>query len=289
MTRVLPQVKEPHLAGRWYPAEPAALAATVRAHLDAGGPVRAGTRALLVPHAAFPYSGATAGRGFAAVDAAGRRRVVLLAPSHHAAFRGAALLPMAGYRTPLGVVALDAEGMAALGAAPLVRANPAVFLREHAVEIQLPWLQTVAPGCPVLPVLVGSLEAGDAEALAGALAPLCTPETLLVVSSDLVHYGRRFDYLPVPPDDPATVAAAVRRLDEGALARIEARDPSGFRRYVDETGATICGRHPIEVLLHALPAAARGERLAYATSLEATGDHEHSVSYAAVAFAEHTA
>jgi len=284
MSDVLPRVKEPHLAGRWYPAHPDALAAAVRDLLAAGGPPRPGVLAILVPHAAYQYSGPTAARGFAAAGPAARARAVVLAPSHFAAFRGAAVLPMEGYRTPLGVVPIDAAAVAALAAAPLVRANPAVFLREHALEIELPLLQGLLPGCPIAPLLVGSLEPGDAEALAALLRSFVGPETLLVVSSDLVHYGRRFDYLPVPPSDAATVAGAVRRLDEGALAHIVGGDADGFRGYVEETRATICGRNPIEILLRALPPGARGEQLAYATSLDVTGDHEHTVSYAAVAF-----
>ena len=80
------------------------------------------------------------------------------------------------------------------------------------------------------------------------------------------------------------MADAIRRLDEGALDHLVACDADGFTRYVEETGATICGRSPIEVLLRALPGGVRGEKLAYTTSLELTGDYEHSVSYAAVAF-----
>ena len=284
MAGPLPSIKESHLAGRWYPADRHALDRIVRELLDAGGAPQPGVVAVVVPHAAYQYSGPTAARGFAAAGA-GVRRAVVLGPSHFADFRGAALLPMSGYRTPLGVVPIDAEAAAALARAPLVRPNPAVFMREHALEIQLPLLQGLAPECALVPLLVGALEPGDAVALAPALRSLLGPGTLLVASSDLVHYGRRFDYLPVPPTDARTVAAAVRRLDEGALERIVARDADGFVAWVEETGATICGRHPIEVLLRALPAGARGERLAYTTSLEVTGDYEQSVSYAAVAFA----
>jgi MEMO1 family protein len=285
MSHGLPQVKAPQLAGRWYPGEPDVLAATIRDLLAAGGPPRPDVAAILVPHAAYQYSGAVAARAFAAVAGAPPARAVVLAPSHYAAFRGLALLPLEGYRTPLGVVRIDGDAVAQLAGAPLARKNPAVFMREHALEAQLPWLQAVAPGCTVVPVLVGTLEWGDAETLAGALAPLLGAGTLLCVSSDLVHYGSRFDYLPVPPTDAATVAAAVRRVDEAALARIEARDPAGFAAVVADTGATICGRHAIAIALHALPPAARGRRLGYTTSLALTGDHEHSVSYAAVAFA----
>jgi MEMO1 family protein len=284
MTDTLPHVKAPQLAGRWYPAEPEALRAMVGHLLAAAGPALPDVVAVLAPHAAYQYSGAVAAHAFAAAAGAPPVRAVVLAPSHFAAFRGAAVLPLEGYRTPLGVVTVDRAAVDALAATPLVRRNPAVFMREHAIEIQLPWLQALAPACAVVPVLVGTLEAGDAEVLAAALRPLVVPGTLVVVSSDLVHYGARFDYVPVPPTDAATVAAAVRRIDDGALAAIEACDADGFARTVHATGATICGRHAIAILLHALPPGVRGRRLAYGTSLEQTGEHDQCVSYAAVAF-----
>jgi AmmeMemoRadiSam system protein B len=121
-----------------------------------------------------------------------------------------------------------------------VRANPAVFMREHALEIQLRGCKP-PPGRPVLPLLVGELEEGTPRRSRRRRAPLLAAGTLVVVSSDLTHYGRRFDYLPVPAIDAATVAAAVRRLDDAALDRIVARDADGFVRHVEETGATICG------------------------------------------------
>jgi len=279
----IPRVKEPHLAGRWYPANPDELADLTRRLLDAGGPARPGVLAIVVPHAAYQYSGRTAAAGFAAAGGTWGRAIIL-APSHFASFRGASVLQMTAYRTPLGLVPIDEEAVATLARAPQVRTNPAIFMREHALEIELPLWQALAPGCPIVPVLVGTLEADDAAALAAALGPLLGAGTLLVVSSDLVHYGRRFEYLPVPATDAETVAAAIRRLDQGVLDRLVACDAEGFTRYVEETGATVCGRSPIEILLRALPAGARGEQLAYATSLELTGDYEHSVSYAAVAF-----
>jgi MEMO1 family protein len=284
----VPRVKEPHLAGRWYPANPDELAELTRRLLDDAGPPRTGVRAIVVPHAAYQYSGRTAAAGFGAAGGAWRRAIIL-APSHFANFRGASVLPMTAYRTPLGLVPIDEEAVAILGRASQVRANPAIFMREHALEVELPLWQALAPGCPIVPVLVGTLEADDAASLGAALGPLLAPDTLLVVSSDLVHYGRRFGYLPVPATDPQTVAAAIRRLDQGLLDRVVACDADGFVRYVEETGATVCGRSPIEILLHALPPGVRGEQVAYTTSLELTGDYEHSVSYAAVVFSATTA
>jgi AmmeMemoRadiSam system protein B len=281
---VLPTIKEAHLAGRWYPAEAEALERTVRELLAAGGPARADVIAVIAPHAAYQYSGRVAGRALA--SAGGRlARVIVLAPSHFARFSGAVVLHFAGYRTPLGLMPIDRDAVAALVGGGLVRANPAVFMREHALEVELPFLQVLAPEARLVPVLVGGLEPGDAAALAAAIRPLLGAGTLVVVSSDLTHYGRRFDYLPVPATDAGAVAAAVRQLDERALARIVALDVDGFVRHVEETGDTICGREPIEVLLRALPPGTRAERLAYATSLDVTGEFDHVVGYGAVVFA----
>ena len=274
-------VKEPHLAGRWYPADAAALAAAVRELTTTNVAPRRAT-ALLVPHGSFAQSGAVAGAAYARVEPP--RRVVMLAPSHLAAFRGACVLPVSGYRTPLGVMPVDGVATETLARTPGVRANPAVFMREHAVEVQLPFVQTVAPGASLVPVLVGTLEPGAAAALAAAMGPLLGADTLLVVSSDLVHYGRRHDFVPVPPTDAETVRGAVRAFDDDALACIVSGDADAFSRWVDDTGAAICGRHAIEVMLRALPAGARGECVARASSLDVTATHDPAIGYGAVVF-----
>src|SRR5262245_57868431 len=98
------RVKEPHLAGRWYPADAAALAARVRALAPANGVARR-AMALVVPHGSFDQSGAVAGAAYGAVEPP--RRAVVIGPTHFASFRGACVLPVTGYRTPLGVMAVD--------------------------------------------------------------------------------------------------------------------------------------------------------------------------------------
>jgi MEMO1 family protein len=283
VTSPVPRVKEPHLAGRLYPAAAAPLREAVGVLLAAAGPPRAGVRGVLVPHGALEYSGAIAARGLGAAGG-DWRRIVVLAPAHHASFRGACVLAMDGYRTPLGLVGIDTAAVAAIVRPPLVRSNPAVFMREPGLEIQLPLLQGLGVTGGLVPVLVGGLEAGEAGAIAAALGAVVDDRTLVVASADLVQYGRRFGFLPVPSTDPAAVADAVARLDEEALARVVAVDADGFARWIAETGAAICGRHVIEILLRVLPAGARGELLAHATSLEATGDHEQVVGFAAVGF-----
>jgi len=279
-TTPLPRLKEPHLAGRAYPAAPDALARTLAGLLATAGPPRPGTVAVLAPHAPLAQSGAVAAAAVAAA-ATPRRRVVVLAPSHYGEFAGAVVLPLDGYRTPLGTIPTDAAAVAALVRPPLVRANPAAFMREPGIEAVLPLLQAANVGGALVAVLIGRLDAGDAAALADALRPLLDGDTLLVVSSDLVHYGRRFDFLPVPPDDPAVVVAALRALDDATLAHVAAVDAAAFDAHVPPT---VCGRHAIAVALRALPPGTRGERLAWGTSLVAGGDPSQVVSFAAMRF-----
>jgi AmmeMemoRadiSam system protein B len=284
VTTPVPRVKEPHLAGRGYPAGPDALARSVSALLAVAGPPRPGTTAVLVPHGPLVQAGAVAAAGIAAAAGA-RRGVIVLAPSHFADLGGAVVLPMDGYRTPLGTVPLDAAAVAALVRPPHVRANPAAFMREPGIEAVLPFLQSAGMDGPVVPMLVGRLEPGAAADLAAALRPLLDDGRLLVVSSDLVHYGRRFDFVPVPSDDPAGVVAALRALDDTTLAHVVAGDADAFAAHVAAAAPTVCGRHAIEVALRALPPGTRGERLAWGTSLAPGGDAAQVVSWAAVRFA----
>jgi AmmeMemoRadiSam system protein B len=277
----LPRVKEPHLAGRWYPADPAALAARVRALLAAAGGARRGVRAVVAPHAPLAHAGAVAAAAHAA--ATPPRRAIVLGPTHYASFSGACTLPVAGYRTPLGVMAVDGAAVEALVRAGAVRTNPAVFMREHAVEAQLPFLQARAPEATLVPLLVGTLAPGEAAALAAALHPLLDADTLLVVSSDLVHYGRRHGFLPVPPADAAAVRAALGPLDDAAVAHLAAGDADAFVRWLETSGAPVCGRHALEACLRALPGV-RGECVARGSSLDATGAWDTVIGWGALVF-----
>jgi AmmeMemoRadiSam system protein B len=104
-----------------------------------------------------------------------------------------------------------------------------------------------------------------------------------------VHYGRRHGFLPVPPTSAEAVRAALDALEDDALARIVSGDADAFTRWADETGAPICGRQAIEVLLRALPAGTRGECVARASSLDVAEEHDTAIGYAAVVFPERPA
>lgn len=279
------EIQPANVAGTWYPGDPDELRETVEKLLGETRQCQPDLRAIIVPHAGYRYSGKTAGAAYARVGAGCWKRAVILAPSHYRAFPGAAMFPGAGFATPLGVARVDALAAERLFASAVIQPVSEPFSREHAVEMQLPFLQVVDPAIDVVPLLIGV--ADDSEILvelASALDELDDGETLFVVSSDFTHYGARFDYVPFPPRSDEAVAAELRRLDFGAVESILRGDPEAFQRYVETTGITICGRGPISCMLALSGSRLAGELLSYHTSLEETGDYEHSVSYVAMGF-----
>ncbi len=278
-------VKPAGIAGSWYPGEPAVLSESIDQLLAEAEPpaVSGRLRALISPHAGYRYSGPSAAVGYRLLQGRQFRRVLVLAPAHKGGFRGLSIAAVGAYRTPLGDVPLDREAVRALRRSPLVGAEDEAHQGEHAIEIQLPFLQrSLAPGWRLVPILVGTMEAGDHAAAAELLRPWFDEFSLLLVSSDFTHYGRRFGYQPFPAD--AEAAEHLRALDLGAYERIAGGDPEAFRTYRQDTGITACGAEPILILLEMLPTGTRTKLLDYATSGAQSGDYRHSVSYLGIGF-----
>lgn len=262
-------IREPVVAGRFYPAQPEALARQLDGFLDSPTPEPA--LGVVVPHAGYSYSGAIAGMTFARV--AIPQTVVLLGPNHHGLGAPAALWPAGSWRTPLGECAIDAElAQQLLAATPLLQADVVAHRHEHALEVQLPFLQRLNPRVRIVPISVGRLVLADLLALGAAIgraqAPLAEPP-LLVASSDMTHY------------EPADEA---RRKDHQALDRVCALDPQGLYRTVRDGRISMCGVLPTVVMLAAaLEIGARSAAVVrYGHSGETTGETAEVVGYAGV-------
>ncbi len=220
-------VRSPAVAGLFYPSNPATLEATVRRLLaDAEEPVlHTRPRIIIVPHAGYVYSGPVAATAYRLVAAwtAEWDHTLIVGPSHFVGFPGVALPGAAGFETPLGTVPVDA-GLAEV-CRPLagVQEDPGPHRREHSLEVQLPFLQIVAPGRPVLPVLAGDED--PAAAAAVMAAALGFDDTLILVSSDLSHY---LDYRQAQRVDQRT-AEAIGRLEEEAIGPGDACGRTGIR------------------------------------------------------------
>lgn len=219
----------PAVAGQFYSDDPETLRREVNRCLAEGTePAEQVPKALIAPHAGYIYSGRIAGRVYASLasQADRIRQVVLLGPSHHAAFRGLAASSASAFRTPLGDVAVDQDAIVKTLTLPRVATLDEAHRNEHCLEVQLPFLQMVLDQFSIVPLLVGE---GSAEEVCAILDALWGgEETRIVISSDLSHYR---------PYDQA------RALDQAAAEAIEALD---LRALADEQA---CGCRPIRGML----------------------------------------
>jgi len=180
------------LAGHFYPADATDLRAAIAGYLrlaeaegmQAEGPT---PKAVIVPHAGYIYSGAIAAKGYERVARrAGIRRVVLLGPTHRVYVRGLAAPTTASFSTPLGDVTIDRAALEGLKDLPQIVFSDEVHALEHSLEVQLPFLQRVAPGAALVPLAVGDTHP---QAVAEVLERFWDdPGTLIVISSDLSHF-----------------------------------------------------------------------------------------------------
>ncbi len=237
---------------------------------------------LVSPHAGYRYSGPVAAHGFQDLVGQDVRRVIVVAPSHRVPFSGFALPDATVWRTPLGDVQIDTVAVARLATQPGFAIRDDAFAREHSLDIQVPFIQVVAPGALLIPIIAGRLDEGQAAAAGKLLRELMDDRTVVVASSDFTHFGPDFGYQPFKDDVPA----GLKRLADAATDAIVRRDAVAFGRHLDQTGDTICGAAPISVLLAALPEKAVGVSLKYDTSGRMTGGYDNSVSYVSIAFHE---
>jgi AmmeMemoRadiSam system protein B/AmmeMemoRadiSam system protein A len=272
-------------AGSWYPGHAEELDRLLAERFEQSSD-RTGAfpfseaLAVVTPHAGPMYSGTVAAAAYRALQQSRPERIVVLAFPHHGGLRGAAVPAVKAIQTPLGEVPIDQAFLADL---PRVAEDRVC---DHSFEIQLPFLQKAAGGARVTPVYVGPMAADERERVAAALARAWTPGTVFVASSDFTHYGRNFGYTPFPADE--SIARRLQDLDQECMDAAGSVDSELFWKTLQELRATVCGADPIALLLETLSGLGGGDiyqaDLDYQTSGEITGDYQHSVSYAALAY-----
>ena len=208
------RVRPPAVAGLFYPQDPAELRDAVCTYIDACAPPTVTLRrpkALIVPHAGYPYSGPVAGCAYRFLrdSRAKVRHVVLLGPSHRVPMRGLAVPSVDAFGTPLGPVPVDAHNRQRLRELGLIGISDAPHAAEHSLEVQLPFLQVVLDEFDILPIAIGL---APPEQVARALdAAWNGNDTLIIVSSDLSHYHTSEEARHL--DAEATQAILDRRSD----------------------------------------------------------------------------
>ena len=266
-------IRSAAVAGAWYPGTASALAAAVEAHLalptrDVEGELVA----LVAPHAGLMYSGPVAAHAYRLLAGRSFDVAVIVGPSHFVGFDGVAVYPAGGFETPFGVVPIDSGCAAALTqASRIVREFAPAHGREHSIEMQLPFLRHLAPGLPIVPLVMGRQTAGTAHALADALgAVLGGRRALLVASTDLSHYH------------DATEAA---RLDAVVIDHVSRLDAEGLQAALDACPEHACGGGPMVAVMRAARqlGARQAVVLQYGDSGDVSGDKSAVVGYLAAA------
>jgi MEMO1 family protein len=259
-------VRPPAVAGTFYPADAGRLRAMVEGYRAAANSACAERmpKAVIAPHAGYVFSGPVAGHAFAppGPQAPAIQRIVVIGPAHFVPLRGIAVPSVAAFRTPLGEVPLDRAAIKAIRDLPQVEVADVPHEPEHALEVELPFLQAALGDFTLVPLVVG---AATAEEVAQVLDRLWGgPETLLVISSDLSHYE---GYARATEHDAAT-AAAIERFDHAVLGPRDA-----------------CGYLPVAgLLIEARRREMRIERLDLRNSGDTAGPKDRVVGYGAWAF-----
>ena len=275
------------VAGTWYPATAAALTRQVASYIEQSAPSAQNPQpdqdgdsipdasrviALIAPHAGLVYSGPVAAHAYRLLTAAAFDSIVLVGPSHYLGFDGASVWPSGAFETPLGNVNIDAELAERIRArCPLVTDDPAAHQREHSLEMQLPFLASLAPSTPIVPIVMGLQTRDTAFALGDAIAAAAHGRRVLVIaSSDLSHFH-----------DGRTAAV----LDGEVVTRVDALDDDGLMTLLERRPDHACGGGPMVSVLRAarLMGATRSRVLRYADSGDVSGDKSSVVGYLAAA------
>ena len=276
-------VREPAVAGQFYPASAAMLQEAVEKFLQDARPAKVKKPiAIIVPHAGYIYSGQIAADGFKQAAGGDYDVVVILGTNHTSAeFRKVSLYAGSGFRTPLGVAPIDQEIAQALAAAdPDCTLEKSVHEREHSIEVQVPFVQVLFPKAKIVPAIVGTPDLGLCNRFGQALASvLRNRRALIIASSDLSHYPSAEDATDV---DHETLRA-VAKMDPAALrATIAAQR----QRRISQLNTSACGEAPILAAMATAKAlgATRGVVVSYAHSGDVSiGDRSRVVGYGAVA------
>jgi len=269
------------LAGTWYSDDAEALREQIESFFQKAQvkPIN-DVIALILPHAGYQYSGQTAVCGLKTTNKK-YERVIIIGPSHRIPMEDILSVPrVTHYETPLGQIPLDVEFINKLLKYSIFQNVPQAHQYEHSVQIELPLLQYGQKDFKLVPIVAGSCSLQTIDKAGNILRSLIDAETMIIISSDFVHFGSNYGYAPFKENIPEQI----KELDMGAYKYIAGLDAKGFLEYKYNTGATICGYVPIAILLSMLNEPAKAELIKYATSGELTNDFTNSVSYLSIAF-----
>jgi MEMO1 family protein len=270
-------VREPAVSGTFYPGDPNALRQDIGRYMDDAvfDDVDGTILGLISPHAGFMYSGPVAAYGYKALLGSSYDTVIVIAPSHRAYFEGAAVQDKGGYKTPLGVIAIDEELSAAiLKGSTDVTNDTRPHATEHSLEVQLPFLQVVLKTFKLVPLVMGVQDVSTCDRLAGSICDAfrgSDKKVLIVGSTDLSHYHPY---------------AQANRLDSILVTDLEKYDVKGLEEDFEKNRFEACGYGPILITMIAAKkmGASKSRVLKYMNSGDTSGDKSGVVGYVSSVF-----
>ena len=273
------QVREPAVAGQFYPATKKELSLLVDEYLSKAEVSGAGkhVRALIVPHAGYSYSGWVAAYGYRTLMGQDIKRVILIGNSHQEYFEGASVYPEGYFKTPLGNVEIDKDfAKKLMDTSDKIYFHASAHEREHSLEVQLPFLQRTLKNFKIVPIIIGN-QPGTADILINALKNLIDDNTLIIASSDLSHYPKYEDAKYSDNKVIEAILSGSREKFRETIAELEAEN-------IPNLQTCACGHDSIEVVM-GLMEGRNAKLLKYANSGDVSiGDKSQVVGYAAIVF-----
>jgi AmmeMemoRadiSam system protein B len=262
-------VRPPAVAGRFYPADPDTLRRDIKSYLPPAEKIK--TLGCVVPHAGYMYSGHVAGAVFARMELP--QRFVILCPNHTGRGEPLAIISRGAWQTPLGEAQIDRALAAELVAEfDLLTEDAEAHRTEHALEVELPFLQVLVPGFTFVPIAIGTHRLDVLTELGKAIARVMARQNervMLIASSDMNHYA---------------TDSVTREKDALAIPPLLARDPRALHETVLREKISMCGLGPAVAMLAAVNelGANAADLVKYATSADVSGDRSYCVGYAGV-------
>eukprot|EP00924_Labyrinthula_sp_SR-Ha-C_P013751 maker-scaffold_5-snap-gene-12.58-mRNA-1 protein AED:0.02 eAED:0.02 QI:104/0.5/0.66/1/1/1/3/40/303 len=260
--------REASHAGSWYTANPKQLANELESNLNDLTTAQEGELlAIIGPHAGFFYSGKTAAYGYKYIQNLSEdrkkklKRVFLLGPSHHFYFENCAVSTQEEYTSPIGNMKVDVEMINELKSQHTVKLTFHELSKEedeeeHSLEMHFPYIVKTLQNANVklVPIMVGNISTKQEKYFGGVFARyLANPENLFVVSTDFCHWGERFQYTHKYDEfGQEEIYKSIEKLDKIGVELLENLDFEGWVNYLKTTRNTVCGRHPVSILLGAI-------------------------------------
>ena len=277
------RVRHAARSGQFYPGDKQALSSMIGDFLEKAEKVVVNGEivGLWVPHAGYMFSGQVAANAYCTVHGSNYDVVIVIGPSHYEPIRGASIGDWDIYRTPMGDVKVDTElAQKIRDTSSLVNSVPSAHKYEHSVEVQIPFIQTVLPGVPIVPMVIGQLSMKDSKKIAQALVKAVQgKKVLFIASSDMSHFPSYKDAYEVD----LLVMDAVADFD---VKKVYNLNRSLMKKNIPGLECVLCGQGALTtVMMATMESGAKESRaLPYANSGDIYGERHRVVGYGAAIF-----